>query len=77
MTIVTLVTHEVANLCSSIYLLALNALFLRDINICLCILCPEEGERDIVRTSQIQRLSLCYDRSLLIKLISISTLLSL
>ena len=50
-TIVTLVTYEVANLYSSIYLLALNALFLRDINIYLYILYLEEGERDIVRTS--------------------------
>jgi hypothetical protein len=51
MTIITLVTHEVANLYSSIYLLALNTLFLRDINICLYILYPKEGERDIIRTS--------------------------
>jgi hypothetical protein len=50
-TIITLVTYKVANLYSSIYFLALNALFFRDINIYLYILYLEEGERDIIRTS--------------------------
>lgn len=54
MTIVTLVSNEVANPRSSFYFLTLNTLFLRDINICLCTLYPEEGEGDIVRTSYIQ-----------------------
>ena len=54
MTIVTLVSNEVANPCSSLHLLALNALFLRDMNICLSILYSKEGKRDVLRGSYIQ-----------------------
>ena len=52
--VVTLVSNEVANPRSGFYFLTLNTLFLRDMNICLCILCPEEGEGDIIRTSYVQ-----------------------
>jgi hypothetical protein len=56
MTIVTLVSNEVANLYSSFHFLALNTFFLRDMDICFCMLYPEERERerDIVRTSHVQ-----------------------
>ena len=54
MTIVTLVSNEVANPCSSFHFLALNALFLRDMNICFCIPCSKEGKRDVLRGSHIQ-----------------------
>jgi hypothetical protein len=54
MTVVTLVSYEVANPRSSFHFLTLNALFLRDMNICFCIPYSEERKRDVLRGSYIQ-----------------------
>ena len=47
-TIITLVSNEVANLYSSFYFLALNTFFLRDMNIYFSILYSKERKRDVL-----------------------------